>query len=95
MGSSAPVDINGDMMYKVLYNLSNLAFLILAIIIIPFYYSYQAIARKLCPLLCSKSKWYEREIMRAEKRVWEVGYKLGYEDGKAGREPMPPPPGDK
>ena len=41
---------------------------------------------KLCPLLC-KSWCRYREVDAFNK-----GYKMGYEHGKAGEEPMPPIP---
>jgi len=44
----------------------------------------------LCKLLCGK--WCNIQITETWKKAWKIVYDIGYEDGKAGREPMPPPP---
>ena len=30
--------------------------------------------------------------MERSKKAWKIGYDIGYEDGRAGREKMAPPP---
>lgn len=40
--------------------------------------------------LCGR--WCERKIVEEAGKAWRTGYYIGYSDGKAGREPAPPPP---
>jgi len=50
----------------------------------------------LCRHLCMPCEEYcAWELLMARKEGWKVGYALGYEDGKAGRDPIAPPPGGK
>jgi len=30
--------------------------------------------------------------MERNKKAWKIGYEVGYEDGRAGRDKRPPPP---
>lgn len=48
----------------------------------------------LCRRFCQPcEEYFAWEMSMARKAGWKVGYDLGYEDGKAGRDKLVPPPG--